>query len=144
MIRFLSFLPALALAAGAAFAQDAATPETAPKATPEAAQEAPAPMDDDAAYESARNQLGILKFCEAQGHNDSTAVEIQEKLLTMLPSGDAAKGDAAEALGAQGTVSAMGAEQSLQTAAEAQDTTVEALCQQMDALIQQLAAQLPE
>ncbi|WP_294923209.1 pore-forming ESAT-6 family protein [uncultured Paracoccus sp.] len=136
MIRVFSFLPALALTAGVALAQDAAAPE-AP------VQEAPAQMDAAMAYESARNQLGVLKHCQAEGHIDGQAVEIQERLLTMIPEGDAAAGDAAEAKGAAGTVSAMGAEQTLADAATAQGSSVEALCQQMDSMIQELAAQLP-
>lgn len=132
MFRRFSFLPVLALTAGVALAQEAATP------APAAPQ-----LDAGMAYESARNQLGVLKYCQAQGHIDGKAVEIQEKLLTLIPAGDAAKGDAAEAKGAEGTVSAMGAEQTLDGAATAQGTTVEALCKQMDTMIQQLAAQLP-
>ncbi len=146
MIRALSLLPALALTAGVAFAQE--TAPAAPAATDAPATEsAPAAgatqMDAGMAYESARNQLGVLKFCQEQGHIDGTAVEIQEKLLTMIPAGDAAKGDAAEEKGKTGTVSAMGAEQSLDAAATAQGSSVEALCKQMDTMIQQLSAQLP-
>lgn len=133
MFRRFSFLPVLALTAGVALAQETETP-----AAPAAPQ-----LDAGMAYESARNQLGVLKYCQAQGHIDGKAVEIQEKLLTLIPAGDATKGDAAEAKGAEGTVSAMGAEQTLDGAATAQGTTVEALCKQMDTMIQQLAAQLP-
>lgn len=132
MIRVCTLLPAMALAATMAVAQEDAT-------------EAPAAPEFDAemAYESARNQLGVLKYCQESGHIDGTAVEIQERLLTMLPAGDAAKGDAAEEKGRTGTVSAMGSEQALEAAATAQNTTEEALCQQMDTMIQQLASQLP-
>ena len=63
--------------------------------------------------------------------------------LTMIPAGDTAKGDAAEAKGKEGTVSAMGVERSLTDAATEQKTTEDALCKQMDALLQQLAAQIP-
>ena len=61
----------------------------------------------------------------------------------MIPAGDTAKGDAAEAKGKEGTVSAMGVERSLADASKEQNTTEEALCKQMDALLQQLAAQIP-
>lgn len=137
MIRVFKFLPVLALTAGVAYAQDDAA--TAPA---DAAQ-ALGQMDMGAAYDSARNQLGVLKFCQEQGFIDGKAVETQTKLLAMLPAGDTASGDAAEAKGAEGTVSAMGHEQSLEDAATAQGATVEALCQQMDSMIGQLAAQLP-
>lgn len=146
MIRAFSLFSAFALTAGLAFAQDTAAPQPEAPAASEPAQAqtaAPIQMDADAAYESARNQLGILKFCQEQGHNDAKAVEVQERLLTMLPTGDATKGDAAEAKGLEGTVSALGNEQTLEAAAAAQGSTVETLCQQMDAMIQQLAAQLP-
>ena len=151
MIARSAFLTALAFAgltAGTAFAQDAtpAAPATtaapaaeAPAETPAAA---PAP-DMGAAYESARNQLGVLIYCQDKGYIGSTAVETQNKLLTMIPAGDAAKGDAAEAKGKEGTVSAMGVERSLSDAATEQKTTEDALCKQMDALLQQLAAQVP-
>lgn len=139
MFRVLSILPALALTAGAAFAQDAAAPEAATTEAPAAA----AQMDAGMAYESARNQLGVLKYCQAEGHIDGKAVEIQEKLMTMIPAGDTAKGDAAEEKGAAGTVSAMGNEMTLSDAATQQGSSIEALCKQMDAMIQQLGAQLP-
>ena len=129
MIARFSFVAALVLGAGSAIAQG-----TAP---------APAMPDMAAAYESARNQLGVLTYCQEQGHIDGKAVEVQTKLLGMIPAGDAAKGDAAEELGKKGTVSAMGVERSLADAAKEQNTDEAALCKQMDTLIQQMAAQLP-
>lgn len=130
MIRALSVLPVLALTAGVAFAQETPAPG-APQ------------MDAGVAYESARNQLGVLEFCQTQGHIDGKAVEIQTKLLTLIPEGDTAKGDAAQEKGKTGTVSAMGVESTLADAAKAQNSSVEALCKQMDTMIQSLAAQLP-
>ena len=145
MIARSAFLTALAaagltagLTASAAFAQDAAAP-----ATTDAPAAAAAQPDMGAAYESARNQLGVLIYCQDKGYIGSTAVETQNKLLTMIPAGDVAKGDAAEAKGKEGTVSAMGVERSLADAATEQKTTEDALCKQMDALLQQLAAQVP-
>ena len=133
----LTTLAVAGLSAGAAFAQDAAAP---------AATDAPAAAaqpDMGAAYESARNQLGVLIYCQDKGYIGNAAVETQNKLLTMIPAGDVAKGDAAEAKGKEGTVSAMGVERSLADAATEQKTTEDALCKQMDALLQQLAAQIP-
>ncbi|GLK63419.1 pore-forming ESAT-6 family protein [Paracoccus kondratievae] len=127
---------ALGLSAGIALAQEAAP----------AAPEAPAAIpgqDAGAAYESARNQLGVLSYCQEKGYIDGKAVEVQTKLLAMIPAGDTAKGDAAEAKGKEGTVSAMGVERSLLDAAKEQNTTEEALCKQMDGLLQQLASQVP-
>lgn len=136
MIRAFLALPALALTAGLAMAQ------TETPATP-AAPAADMQMDMAVAYESARNQLGVLEYCQTEGHIDGKAVEIQTKLLTLLPEGDKAKGDAAQEKGKTGTVSSMGMEQTLEAAATAQNSSVEALCKQMDTMIQQLAAQLP-
>ena len=152
MIARFAILPALALGliAGTAMAQDAAP--AAPEAPAEAPAPAPAPaeapaaapaQDNGAAYESARNQLGVLAYCQEQGHIDGKAVEIQTKLLAMIPAGDAAKGDAAEAKGKEGTVSAMGVERTLADAATEQNTTEEALCKQMEGLLEQLASQVP-
>ncbi|MFT4013296.1 MAG: pore-forming ESAT-6 family protein [Paracoccus sp. (in: a-proteobacteria)] len=129
---------------GLALAQQAAAPATteAPAAVT-APPAASAAADTGAAYESARNQLGVLTYCQDKGFIDSKAVETQNRLLTMIPAGDTAKGDAAEAKGKEGTVSAMGVERSLADAATEQKTSEDALCKQMDALLQQLATQVP-
>ncbi|MDS9468376.1 pore-forming ESAT-6 family protein [Paracoccus sp. MBLB3053] len=138
----LSALAVSALTVGTAIAQEASPAETT--AAPEAAVQAEASATDTgAAYESARNQLGVLTYCEDKGFIDSRAVATQNRLLGMIPQGDAAKGDAAETLGKTGTVSAMGVERTLADAASEQKTTEDALCKQMDALLQQLAAQVP-
>ncbi|MTH63478.1 pore-forming ESAT-6 family protein [Paracoccus shanxieyensis] len=146
MIARSAILPALCVAAstltaGVAFAQEAAP--AAPAATEAPAEAAPAVQDSGAAYESARNQLGVLAYCQDKGFIDGKAVETQTRLLTMIPAGDTAKGDAAEAKGKEGTVSAMGVERSLADAATEQQTSEDALCKQMDALLQQLATQVP-
>ena len=146
MIARSATFAALALAAltsGAAVAQEAATTPAAPATTAAPAAAAPTAADAGAAYESARNQLGVLSYCQDKGFIDGKAVETQTKLLTMIPAGDSAKGDAAEAKGKEGTVSAMGVERSLADAATEQKTTEDALCKQMDALLQQLATQVP-
>lgn len=139
MIRAFLALPALALTAGLAMAQTETPATPAAPAAPAADMQ----MDMAVAYESARNQLGVLEYCQTEGHIDGKAVEIQTKLLTLLPEGDKAKGDAAQEKGKTGTVSSMGMEQTLEAAATAQNSSVEALCKQMDTMIQQLAAQLP-
>lgn len=137
MIARSAFIPALALA----FSAFAAAPVLAQDAAPAAT--APAMPDMAAAYESARNQLGVLTYCQEKGFIDGKAVETQTKLLTMIPTGDATKGDAAEAKGKEGTVSAMGVERSLSDAATEQSTSEDALCKQMDSLLAQLATQIP-
>ena len=115
-----------ALLSGAAFAQTAA------------------PTADDAVA-AAQNQLGILEYCQTAGHIDDKAVEVQKKMLTLLPAAtDTAKVDAAYAKGKEGTVSAMGIEQTLADAATAQKTDVKALCGQLASLVEQAAAQMPK
>ncbi|MFD1882455.1 pore-forming ESAT-6 family protein [Paracoccus pacificus] len=105
---------------------------------------APAMPDPAAAYVSARNQLGVLTYCQEQGHIGAEPVEIQTKLLAMLPPGDTAAGDEAEAKGKAGTVSGMGVETTLADGAAAQKTTEADLCKQMGDMITQLGAQLPK
>ena len=149
-----TLLSALTLAGltGGALAQDSAAPATTAPTTAPAAAPAEAPavapaaspaQDSSAAYESARNQLGVLSYCQDKGFIDAKAVETQTRLLAMIPAGDTAKGDAAEAKGKEGTVSAMGVERTLSDAAKEKNTTEDALCKQMDALLQQLASQVP-
>ena len=100
-------------------------------------------MDDTIA--ASQNQLGLLEYCEAQGHIDGTAVATQVKLMAMLPAPtDTAKTEAAYAKGKEGTVSAMGVEQTLTAAATAQNTDVKALCGQLASLVEQAAAQMPK
>lgn len=137
---FVSALTLAVVSSGAAFAQDAATTPAAPAATAPAM---PSAADMGAAYESARNQLGVLAYCQEKGFIDGKAVETQTKLLTMIPAGDTAAGDAAEAKGKEGTVSAMGVERKLSDAATEQGSTEDALCKQMDSLLAQLATQIP-
>ena len=128
MIRKFSIVAALAVLAQPVLAQDEA---------------AIAETDPAAAYEAARNQLGILKYCQAQGFTDGQAVAVQERVLGMIEQGDAAAGDEAEAKGAEGVVSAMGAEVTLTDSAEQQGTTPEAQCQQIAGLVTQMGEQLP-
>lgn len=124
-------------------AQEAAAPETATPETAAPAAPGLSAQDAAAAYLAARNQLGVLSYCQEQGHIDGKAVEIQTKLLTMIPVGDTAAGDAAEVSGKAGTIAAMGIETTMADAATKQGTTEADLCKKMDAMIQQLAAQLP-
>lgn len=99
--------------------------------------QAPAPGMDDAVA-AAKNQLGVLEYCQAAGHIDGKAVEVQTRMFGMLPpASDAAKVEAAYEKGKAGTVSAMGVEQALPEAAKSQNTDEAALCKQMAALINQ-------
>lgn len=103
-----------------------------------------APTADDATA-AAKNQLGVLEYCQAEGHIDGAALEVQAKLMALLPAAsDQAKVDAAYEKGQAGTVSAMGVEQSLTDAAAAQSSDVTALCTQMAEMVNQMGANLPK
>ncbi len=143
MFRQITLALGVTLAASAAFAQETGEAPAAPEAP---AAEAPAAgaVDPAEVYEAARNQLGILKFCQEQGFSGEEAVASQEKMIAMLPEGDADAGAAAEQKGVEGTVSGGGAEISLEEAASQQSTTVDAQCKQIEAAVNQVAEQLPE
>lgn len=126
MIRKIAFALGLGLVPAAALAQDAAQP-----------------ADAEATYEAARNQLGILQYCNDQGFSGTEAVETQAQLIALLPGGDAAAGDAAESKGAEGTVAISGTEIALSEAAKNQGSTVESTCQQIEAAVNQIADSLP-
>lgn len=102
----------------------------------------PAPTADDAVA-AAKNQLGVLEYCQHAGHIDGKATDVQLRMLGMLPQADdTAKVDAAYAKGQEGTVSAMGVEQSLADAAKAQGAEEGALCQRMAQMVEQAGTQL--
>ncbi|MGV1760190.1 hypothetical protein A6U86_24405 [Rhizobium sp. AC27/96] len=97
------------------------------------------------AYNSARNQLGILKYCQTSGHIDGAAVDVQQKMLTLIPPpSDKAKGDAAEEEGQKGTISAMGITQNLAASAKAQNVTEKQFCETIANAVVQAGAQLPK
>lgn len=125
-------LVAALMMGGTAYAQ------TAAPAMPEAGSD-----EAEMIYQSARNQLGVLKHCNQQGFIGEEAVATQEKLLGLIPAGDTAQGDAAEEKGVGGTVVSMGTEMTLADGATQQSTTPEAMCKQMETAMAQMAAQLP-
>ncbi|CAH1661506.1 conserved exported hypothetical protein [Hyphomicrobiales bacterium] len=97
------------------------------------------------AYQAARNQLGVLTYCQSKGFADEEALAIQKKLLGLIPApADTTGGDSAEELGKKGTISAMGRTQDLEAGAKTQGSSVEALCQAMVKAIKQVASQLPK
>lgn len=132
MTRTLAIALALGLAPAAVLAQEAAP--DAPEAT------APDPA---ATYEAARNQLGILQYCNDQGFSGPEAVEAQAQLVALLPEGDPAVGETAELKGAEGTVALGDTELTLAEAVEARGSTVEATCQQIEAAVNEIAPSLP-
>ena len=96
------------------------------------------------AYQAARNQLGILGYCADKGHIDASASDVQKKLIGFIPApADVSGGDAAEAAGRKGKISAMGMEQDIETIAKAQNGTSAAFCKQIGDLVKQMGAKLP-
>lgn len=128
MIRNIAFALGLGLLPAAALAQDAA---------------APAPADAETTYQAARNQLGILQYCQEQGFSGPEAIEAQGQLIELLPAGDTAAGDAAEEKGVQGMVAVGGNELTLADAVAGQGGTVETTCQQIEAAVNEIAPTLP-
>jgi len=136
MIRHIALAVGLGLTAPvAALAQTADAPEAQPQA--------PQTMDSAATYQAARNQLGILKYCNAEGYSGEEAIESQAKLVGMLPGEDEEAGAAAEQKGEAGTVSIGEAEMSLEDAAASQNSNVEETCKQIEAAVNQVAPTMP-
>ncbi|TJZ93367.1 hypothetical protein FA743_03875 [Paracoccus gahaiensis] len=132
MIRSIAIALGLTLTPAAVLAQEAGTP-------------APAVQEPDtgATYEAARNQLGILQYCQDQGFTGAEAVAAQTQLIGLLPEGDTTAGTAAEEKGVEGMVAVGEAELSLADAAESQGNTVEITCQQIEAAVNEVAPSLP-
>ncbi len=107
------------------------------------AAQAQAPDQMKMVYEAARNQLGVLQYCSDNGMADSSAVDTQKKMLTMLPPpADTSGGDAAEKQGRGGKVVAMGMEKNLDEAAKAQGSTTDAFCHKIADAVKSAGAQL--
>jgi hypothetical protein len=93
-------------------------------------------------YEAARNQLGVLEYCADKGMADSSAVDTQKKMLTLLPPpADTSGGDAAEKVGRTGKVAALGVEKTLDEAAKAQGSTTDAFCHRIADAVKSAGAQ---
>lgn len=96
------------------------------------------------ACQAARNQLGLLGYCVDKGYTDGGAVEVQKKLVALIPApADLSGAEAAEAAGRKGTISAMGME-NIEAAAKAQNDTPAAYCKQIIDLVKQMGANLPK
>ncbi len=97
------------------------------------------------AYQAARNQLGILGYCVDKGYTDGAAVEAQKKMIALVPApADLSGGDAAEATGRKGKISAMGMEQDIEAIAKMQNGSPAAYCKQIGDLVKQMGAKLPQ
>jgi hypothetical protein len=89
---------------------------------------------------AAANNLGILEYCQDQGHVGPEAVAAEKDAIGRMPASGAPT-DAAEALGKQGNFSAPnGQTMTLETVASKQGSTVPAVCKQLgNAAIQSAA-----
>jgi hypothetical protein len=97
------------------------------------------------AYQSGRNQLGILGYCVEKGHVGADIVEVQRRMLGLIPAPtDKSAGDAAEARGKKGTIAMMGVTQDLETIAKAQGGTAATYCKQIGDVVKQAGAALPK
>jgi hypothetical protein len=97
------------------------------------------------AYQAARNQLGVLGYCAEKGHVGADVVAIQQKMINLIPApADKTAGDAAEAQGKKGTISAMGMTQDIEVIAKAQGGSAQAFCTQIGNAIKQAGAALPQ
>lgn len=97
------------------------------------------------AYQSGRNQLGILGYCVEKGHVGADIVEVQRRMLGLIPApADRSAGDAAETQGRKGTIAMMGVTQDLETIAKAQGGTAATYCKQIGDVVKQAGAALPK
>ena len=89
------------------------------------------------------NQLGVLEYCQAQGHVDASAVAAMRSATARLPPAPStAATDAAEVAGRQGSIVANGTTTTLASFADTAHTTVPALCKQLaDGATRSAAAQ---
>ncbi|MGO4668954.1 pore-forming ESAT-6 family protein [Bosea sp. 2YAB26] len=96
-------------------------------------------------YQSGRNQLGILTYCNEKGHIGADVVEIQKKMLGLIPApADKSGGDAAEAQGKKGTIAMMGVTQDIEAIAKAQNASAATYCKQIGDVVKQAGAALPK
>jgi hypothetical protein len=94
---------------------------------------------------AARNQLGVLEYCQDQGSIGADPVALQRRMLTMLPPPQQQDGlDDAEAAGKRGVVQFGGSQVPIADAAKPQGTTADAMCKKIADTIQAQAAQLPK
>lgn len=91
-------------------------------------------------HRGARNQLGVLQYCQANGSIGADVVVLQRQMLAMLPPMEVDGLDQAEAVGKRGIVQFAGQEMAIPDAAKARNTTPAAICKQIgDALMAQAA-----
>ena len=130
---------AFTLLPAAAFAQAPSAPGTAPGSAPGGQADMLKTM-----HLAAHNQLGLVEYCQAQGSFGTDVVDLQKRMLGMLPPAQVDGLDAAEAAGRKGVVEFAGNQVDIKDAAKAQNTTPDAMCKQIGAMLQSQASQLPK
>ena len=93
---------------------------------------------------AARNQLGIIEYCQSQGSVGADVVALQKRMLGMLPPAQVDGLDAAEDAGKKGMVQFAGNSVDIKDAAKAQNTTPDAMCKQIGSMLQAQASNLPK
>ena len=77
------------------------------------------------------NQLGVLEYCQVQGHTGADAVEAQRAVMARMPGSGVSTSDA-ENMGKDGTlVSSNGQQFPLASMAQTQNVSVATMCKQM-------------
>ena len=95
------------------------------------------------ARNGAANELGVLEYCQAQGHIDGSAITAQKTMITRLPAGTGSTDDA-EALGKQGTLlGANGTNVPMSAMASRGNTTEADLCTRMAGSVKQAVTSNP-
>lgn len=95
-------------------------------------------------HRAAHNQLGVLQYGQSQGSIGADTLDLQRRLLGVLPPMQVDGLDEAEAMGQRGVVDFAGNQIALTDAAKAQSTTADAMCKQIASMLQAQAAQLPK
>ncbi|GLU29031.1 hypothetical protein Brsp01_42640 [Brucella sp. NBRC 12950] len=94
--------------------------------------------DTQLLFNSSRNQLGLIKYCVAEGHISDNVVSAYEKIITMLPApADASQGDQYESAGEQGYSFDGENRTSMQDIANGTGTSIADHCAQFAALTNQ-------
>lgn len=99
----------------------------------------------DLAIFGAHNQLGVLTYCETQGFIDDLAIQIQNKVIEMLPEAENLE-DAEKAFetGLSGHIQAHGLDMMIDEAAEIRGGDARGYCREVSRLLVQAGASLLE
>jgi hypothetical protein len=90
---------------------------------------------------AARNQLGVLEYCQASNAVGPDVVAMQRQQIAQLPPAPVAGLDQAEATGRQGIIQAGSQQVPLAQVAQSHGTTVAALCGQIAAMLRETGPQ---